>query len=107
MRLGMLHPGKGANTVRAVFVGDPQGKVRLIMYYPQEVGRNIDEIVRSVKALQTADKQGAVAAGWPENELIGDRIIVPPPKHEQGARERMDDKSLECYDWWFCHKPLE
>ncbi len=56
MKLGMLHPGKGTNTVRAVFIVDPEGKVRLIMYYPQEVGRNIDEIVRSVKALQISDK---------------------------------------------------
>jgi len=54
MKLGMLHPGKGTNTVRAVFIVDP-GKVRLIMYYPQEVGRNMDEIVRSVKALQISD----------------------------------------------------
>ncbi len=51
LKLGMLHPGKGTNTVRAVFIVDPDGKVRLIMYYPQEVGRNMDEVVRAVKAL--------------------------------------------------------
>ncbi len=78
MKLGMLHPGKGTSTVRAVFIVDPESIVRLIMYYPQEVGRNMDEILRAVKALQISDKQGAVAAGWPNNELIGDRIIVPP-----------------------------
>ena len=104
-KLGMLHPGKGTNTVRAVFVGDPEGKIRLILYYPQEIGRNIDEVVRAVKALQIADKQGAVPAGWPENELIGDRIIVPPATSEKAAAERV--KEYECYDWWFCHKPLE
>lgn len=106
-KLGMLHPGKGTNTVRAVFIVDPEGKVRLVMYYPQEVGRNMDEIVRAVKALQTSDKQGAVAAGWPENELIKDRIIVPPATDYDTAQKRLADKSLECYDWWFCHKPLE
>jgi len=58
MKLGMLHPGKGTNTVRAVFIVDPESKVRLIMYYPQEVGRNMDEVVRAVKALQISDKQG-------------------------------------------------
>lgn len=105
MKLGMLHPGKGTNTVRAVFIVDPKGKVRLIMYYPQEVGRNIDEVVRAVKALQVSDKQGAVAAGWPENELIGDRIIVPPPASEEGAKSRLDE--YDGFDWWFCHKPLE
>ncbi len=105
MKLGMLHPGKGTNTVRAVFIVDPKSKVRLIMYYPQEVGRNMDEVVRAVKALQISDKQGAVAAGWPNNELIGDRIIVPPATNEEDAARRLEN--YECYDWWFCHKPLE
>jgi len=107
LKLGMLHPGKGTNTVRAVFIVDPGSKVRLIMYYPQEVGRNMDEIVRAVTALQISDKQGAVAAGWPNNELVQDRIIVPPAKDEISAKERLEDKNLDCYDWWFCHKPLQ
>jgi len=106
-KLGMLHPQKGTNTVRAVFIVDPNSKVRLIMYYPQEVGRNMDEIVRSVKALQTSDKQGAIPAGWPNNELIGDRIIVPPATSEKLAKERLADKNLECFDWWLCHKPYK
>jgi peroxiredoxin (alkyl hydroperoxide reductase subunit C) len=105
MKLGMLHPGKGTNTVRAVFVVDPKGLVRLVIYYPQEIGRNIDEIVRAVKALQLADTQGAAAAGWPNNELIGDRVIIPPATDETTAKERL--KQYECFDWWFCHKPLE
>ena len=105
MKLGMLHPGKGTNTVRAVFIVDPEGLVRLIMYYPQEVGRNVDEIVRAVKALQVADAQGALAAGWPNNELIGDRIIVPPASSQKEAEDRLNQ--YEGYDWWFCHKPLE
>lgn len=105
MKLGMLHPGKGTNTVRAVFIGDPKGKVRLVLYYPQEVGRNMDEILRVVKALQISDKQGAMAAGWPENELIGDRVIVPPASNVKDAAERLD--KYDGYDWWFCHKPLE
>jgi len=105
LKLGMLHPGKGTNTVRAVFIVDPESKVRLIMYYPQEIGRNMDEVVRAVKVLQISDKQGAVAAGWPDNELIGDRIIVPPAKSMADAEKRMED--YEGFDWWFCHKPLE
>ncbi len=106
-KLGMLHPGKGTNTVRAVFIVDPKGKVRLIMYYPQEIGRNMDEIVRAVKALQISDKQGAMPAGWPNNELIKDRVIVSPASDVETARKRLEDKSLECFDWWFCHKPYE
>lgn len=105
LKLGMLHPGKGTNTVRVVFIVDPEGKLRLMMYYPQEIGRNIDEIIRCVKALQTSDKQGAIPAGWPHNELIGDRVIVPPPANIADAHKRM--KEYEGYDWWFCHKALD
>ena len=104
-KLGMLHPGKGTNTVRAVFIVDPKGKIRLIMYYPQEIGRNMDEVIRAVKALQVSETQGAVPAGWPNNELIGDRIIVPPATNEADAKKRLEQ--YENYDWWFCHKPLK
>jgi peroxiredoxin (alkyl hydroperoxide reductase subunit C) len=104
-KIGLLHPGKGTNTVRAVFVGDPEGKVRLVLYYPQEIGRNIDEVVRAVKALQISDANGvAVPAGWPDNELVKDRVIIPPPDNEKDAAERLE--KYDGYDWWFCHKEL-
>ncbi|MBM3162470.1 MAG: peroxiredoxin [Chlorobi bacterium] len=105
MHLGMLHPGKGSNTVRAVFVGDPEGKVRLILYYPQEIGRNIDEIVRAVKALQVSDRNKvAIPANWPENTLLKDRVIIPPANNIEDAKKR--PSQYDCYDWWFCHKAL-
>jgi len=105
LKLGMLHPGKGTNTVRAVFVGDPKGKVRLVLYYPQEIGRNMDEVLRAVKALQLSDGNGvAVPANWPKNELIGDHVIIPPATNVKDAEARKDQK--DCYDWWFCHKAL-
>lgn len=104
-KIGLLHPGKGTNTVRAVFVVDPKATVRLVLYYPQEIGRNMDEVVRAVKALQISDAQGAVPADWPNNELIGDRIIVPPASDVKTAEERLNQ--YEGYDWWFVHKPLE
>ena len=101
-RLGMIHPGKGTHTVRAVFVIDPKGILRLTLYYPQEIGRNFDEILRVVKALQTADaKKVAMPADWPNNELIGSNVILPPPRDEKTAKAR---KGKNCYDWWFCHK---
>lgn len=104
-QLGMIHPAKGTNTVRAVFILDPKGKIRLILYYPQEIGRNIGEILRVVKALQVSDANGvAMPANWPENELIQDAVIVPPPTDEQTAKERR--ASHTCYDWWFCYKKL-
>lgn len=103
MKLGMLHPGKGTNTVRALFIVDPKGITRLVIYYPQEIGRNFEEIVRALKALQKSDKDGvATPANWPNNNLIGDRVIVPPANNVDDAKERM--KKYECYDWWFCHK---
>ena len=105
MKLGMLHPGKGSNTVRVVFVVDPKGIMRLMLYYPQEVGRNMDEILRVVRALQTSDEQGAMPANWPNNELIGDRVIVPPPSNMADAAKRMQE--YEGYDWWFCHCALK
>ena len=104
-QIGMLHPNKGSNTVRAVFVIDPEGIIRTILYYPQEIGRNIDEIVRVVKALQTSAANGvATPANWPNNELVGDHVIVPPASDEKTAEERL--KNYECFDWWFCHRPL-
>ena len=104
-KLGMLHPGKGTNTVRAVFVVDPESKVRLVLYYPQEIGRNMDEVVRAIKALQTSDNNGvAIPAGWPENELIKDRVIIPPATSEADAAKRLE--KYDGYDWWFCHKSL-
>ncbi len=105
-RLGMIHPGKGMNTVRAVFVVDPDGIVRLILYYPQEAGRNMDEILRAVRAMQVSDKNGvAMPANWPKNELINDEVIIPPASDVETAKER--PKQYKCYDWWFCHKKLE
>lgn len=105
-RIGMVHPGKGTNTVRAVFLIDPNGVVRLILYYPQEIGRNMDEIVRALKALQVHEEHKvALPANWPDNELIGDRVIVPPATDVDTAKKRLQE--YECYDWWFCHKSLK
>ncbi|UTC75117.1 peroxiredoxin [Treponema sp. OMZ 792] len=104
-QIGLLHPGKGTNTVRAVFVVDPNGKVRLVLYYPQEIGRNMEEILRAVKALQISDKNKvAMPADWPNNSLIKDKVIIPPPPTEAEAKKRL--KEYEGYDFWFCHKSL-
>ncbi len=108
---GMIHPGKGTNTVRAVFIIDPNGIIRAILYYPQEVGRNIDEILRVVKALQVSDKNGvALPANWPNNELIGSKVIIPPATSEKEAKERLEKakkKEIEAYDWWFAYKEVK
>ena len=104
-KLGLIHPGKGTNTVRAVFIVDPNGIIRAIMYYPQELGRNMDEFLRMIKGFQVADREGvAIPANWPENELIGDEVIIPPASDVETARKVVNE--YECYDWWFCHRRL-
>ncbi len=109
-QLGLIHQAKGTNTVRAVFIVDPKGIIRAMIYYPQELGRNMKEILRAVKGLQVSDENGvAIPANWPENELMGDKVIVPPATSEEDAKKRMDDAKAgkhECYDWWFCYKSL-
>jgi len=109
-RLGLIHPGKGTNTVRAVFVVDDKAKVRIILYYPQELGRNMDEILRVVEGMQISDKNGvAMPANWPNNEIMKDHVIIPPAKDVKTAKERLKmakDGKFECYDWWLCHKKL-
>ncbi len=106
--MGMVHPGKGSSTVRAVFVVDTEGIIRIILFYPQEIGRNMDEILRIVKILQIADKNKvAIPANWPNSELVGDHVIVPPAKDVATAKARLESKDHECYDWWLCHKPLK
>ncbi|MEA3285225.1 MAG: peroxiredoxin [Synergistota bacterium] len=105
-QLGMIHPGKGSNTVRAVFIVDPNGIIRAILYYPQELGRNMDEVLRMVKALQISEKNGvAMPANWPENEIIGDSVIIPPASDVENAKKRLTE--YDNFDWWFCHKKLD
>jgi peroxiredoxin (alkyl hydroperoxide reductase subunit C) len=108
--LGLIHPEKGTNTVRAVFVVDDKGKIRVIVYYPQELGRNIDEILRVVEAIQVSDKYGvAMPANWPDNEIVGDNVIIPPAKDEKTAKQRLEmakKGEIECFDWWFCHRKI-
>jgi peroxiredoxin 2/4 len=106
-KMGMIHPGKASNTVRAVFIIDPEATIRLILFYPQEVGRNMDEIVRVVKALQMVDKNNVAApANWPNNEIIGDQVIIPPPGDEKTAATRKTGGDMVCEDWWFCHRKI-
>lgn len=110
-RLGLIHPGKGTNTVRAVFIVDSEGKIRVIIYYPQELGRNMDEILRAVKTMQVSDENKvAMPANWPNNEMINDHVIIPPAKDIQTSKDRLAGAKkgeFECLDWWFCHKKLK
>jgi peroxiredoxin 2/4 len=106
---GMLHAeASSSQTVRAVFVIDPSNVIRAMIYYPMSIGRNMDEILRLLKALQVSDKEKvALPAGWPDNELIGAGMIFPPPSSEQDAEKRKEmgkKGEVEYFDWWFTYK---
>ena len=104
--LGLVHPGAGSSTVRAVFFVDPKGTIRAILYYPAELGRNFDEILRMIKGFQVSDSQKvAIPANWPNNALFGDDVIIPPPADIKIAEERKGKEG--CLDWWLCHKPVK
>ncbi len=101
-RFGMLHAASSSTAaVRAVFFIDPERKLRAMIYYPLNVGRNFDEIVRVVDALQTADEHGvACPADW----RPGEPVIVPPPSTTEAAEQRVRDESLDVTDWYFATK---
>ena len=103
-KYGMVHPEQSSTSaVRAVFIIDPEAKVRAILYYPLSTGRNFHEIKRMVLALQKADAETiATPADWEP----GDDVIIPAPGSCGGARERMEDKSegQYCLDWFLCFR---
>jgi len=103
-KYGMIQPGQSnTQAVRAVFVIDPQAKIRTILYYPLSLGRNFDEIKRIILALQKADKDGvATPADW----RPGDDVIVPTAGSCGVAKERMasKDENTYCLDWFMCFK---
>jgi peroxiredoxin (alkyl hydroperoxide reductase subunit C) len=101
---GMMHPGESATvTVRALFFIDPKGTIRAIIYYPLNVGRSVDEILRVCDALQTAD---ANAVACPVNWKKGDQVIVPPPKSEKEVAARKALTGVDRLDFYLIKKSL-
>jgi peroxiredoxin (alkyl hydroperoxide reductase subunit C) len=102
-RYGMIHPDQSkTETVRCVFIIDPEGIVRAMLYYPLTTGRNMSEILRVIDALQTTDKNKVAT---PANWKPGDPVIVPPPTTQEAAKERLA-QGYECKDWYLCKKKL-
>lgn len=99
---GMLHaPSSVTATVRCVFFIDPKLTVRALIYYPLNVGRSFEEILRVADALQTVDRdQVACPANW----RPGQDVIVPAPVTSQAAEERTRAKNLDVKDWYFAQK---
>jgi peroxiredoxin (alkyl hydroperoxide reductase subunit C) len=101
---GMLQPNESeTSAVRAVFFIDPSKKIRLIMYYPLNVGRNMDEILRALKALQVSDKY---KVAMPLNWQSGDKVIVPPPKSLDELNDRLKDETIERTTWYLSKKSI-
>jgi peroxiredoxin (alkyl hydroperoxide reductase subunit C) len=101
---GMLHQNESATAaVRAVFFIDPKGMIRLIMYYPLNIGRNMDEIKRVLVALQTSDEKGVAL---PINWQPGDKAIVPPPKTLDEMNKRLEEKNIELIDFYLAKKDI-
>jgi peroxiredoxin 2/4 len=101
---GMLQPGASSTqAVRAVFIIDPKAIVRAILYYPLSNGRNMDEVMRLLVAMQTSDAHGIAT---PANWMPGDDVIVPPPGSCGTAKERTmkADPDVKCLDWFMCLK---
>lgn len=101
---GMISPNHSSTqAVRAVYFVDPKGIIRTILYYPQEVGRNFNEIKRIIVALQKADKDHvALPADWHP----GEDVIVRTAGSCGAAKERMEstDEDMKCLDWFLCFK---
>jgi len=101
---GMLQPGaSNTQAVRAVFMIDPESKVRAILYYPLSNGRNMDEVKRLLIAMQYSDKYKIAT---PANWQPGDDVIVPPPGSCGTAKDRVEkpDPDVTCLDWFMCLK---
>lgn len=103
-KFGMIQPGQSnTQAVRAVFIIDPEAKIRCILYYPLSMGRNFDEIKRIILALQKADKDKvATPADW----RPGDDVIIPTAGSCGTAKERMEskDEDMYCLDWFMCFR---
>lgn len=102
---GMIAPDISTQeTVRNVYIIDPNQIIRAILIYPLTNGRNIFEILRLVEALQTTDREKVVT---PANWLPGNPVLVPPPKTYNEVRTRETDPgslNLKCMDWYLCYK---
>ncbi|TDX51031.1 peroxiredoxin (alkyl hydroperoxide reductase subunit C) [Orenia marismortui] len=102
-KYGMIQPGvSDTSAVRAVFIIDPEQIIRAIVYYPPQVGRNTNELLRLIEALQTADKYNVAT---PANWHPGEAVIVPPPKTVKEAEDRLK-QGYNCKDWYFCYRDL-
>jgi len=100
---GMIHPlAHHIFPVRSVFIIDPEMVVTMITFYPLGVGRNIDELIRLIDALQIVHKY---RLDTPANWKPGDPVLIPIPSTQQGAEDRLKE-GYECSTWYLCRKKI-
>lgn len=104
---GMIAPEASTQqTVRNVFIIDPNQIIRAILVYPLTNGRSIPEILRLVTALQTTDQEKVVT---PANWQPGQPAMVPAPQTYNELLIRQtnpESQNLKCEDWFWCYKQL-
>ncbi len=102
-KYGMLQTVAKTQTVRAVFVIDPEGIIRAILYYPMSTGRNLPEIKRIVQSLQLHDAENV---STPANWQPGEEAILGAPLTLEEAQERLEDESLRSLEWYVHFKRM-
>ena len=101
---GMIHPNTSdTKTVRAVFIIDPHGIIRTILYYPQTTGRNIQEILRILVALQTSD---AFGTSTPADWMPGAPVLEPLPQTVPDMQKRIATKNKNMQSWYLTFRDL-
>lgn len=106
-KYGMLQPNvSSTQAVRAVFVIDPEGIIRSIIYYPLTTGRNFNEIKRMIRAIQKSDKWHV---STPANWMPGDDVIIPTPVTVDEAEAAMQEAGgdVNALDWFLRFKKDE
>jgi peroxiredoxin (alkyl hydroperoxide reductase subunit C) len=105
-KYGMIHPGNNTTKdVRGVFIIDPQDKIRAMFYYPMKIGRNMEEIKRTVLALETADNNEVLTpAGWQQ----GDDVLLPYTKYTSDQQDlvKKEDPNVYMVSWYMWLKKM-
>ena len=103
---GLVHEAASDTaTVRAVFAIDPKGLVRALLYYPMQLGRNVDELLRIFQGLRTVD---ANSVSCPANWKVGEAVIAPAPVTLDDAARRTNGggAGLNVQSWYLSKKEL-
>ena len=105
-KYGMLQTVASTQTVRAVFIIDPEGIIRTILYYPMSTGRNMDEIKRIIQSLQTHDEHNvSTPADW----RPGDDVVMGAPLTLEDADRRIanQDEDITVHEWYLAFRKLK